>query len=245
MTDHSTAHREEWALPAHQARSRDQRDRILEAGERVFASQGFWEAHVDDIARLADCSVGSFYRRFKDKEALFFALQEDLARKASVNVEKFYSDPRCLTLPLTAVIYKFVENSCVDVDRMIGYYRELSEIGLRGETVWDQMRQMELRMGQRVVQLLKVRGYETPSPDDLAAEAAYAYRMIGAVNLSVLLYGRQPFDGDETKRFALLTRMLMQILRVAPDESLLEELMAKSRAKQRNPPTGSIDLESA
>jgi AcrR family transcriptional regulator len=42
-----------WARPAYQQRSRQQRDRLLKAGERVFAESGFWQAHVADIAKRA------------------------------------------------------------------------------------------------------------------------------------------------------------------------------------------------
>ncbi|MBJ7408830.1 MAG: TetR/AcrR family transcriptional regulator, partial [Phenylobacterium sp.] len=54
-----------WTRPAYQNRSREQRDRLLKAGERAFAAAGFWQTHITDIAKRAGCSVGSFYRRFE------------------------------------------------------------------------------------------------------------------------------------------------------------------------------------
>ena len=57
-------------LPVNQARSRNARDRLLQAGERGFAKLGYDAAHVSDIAQAANCSVGSFYRRFRDRAAL-------------------------------------------------------------------------------------------------------------------------------------------------------------------------------
>mgnify|MGYP006176824237 CR=1 FL=1 len=82
-----------WMRPAHQARSREQRDRLLKAGERAFAAQGFWRTHVTDITRRAGCSVGSFYRRFRDKEAFFMALQADMATRAEANIARFLAHP--------------------------------------------------------------------------------------------------------------------------------------------------------
>lgn len=125
MTGRKPAPKESWALPVHQARSRDQRDRLLRAGERVFATRGFWESHVDEITRLAECSVGSFYRRFKDKEALFFALQADMAEKSSAHIDQFFASPLSLDLPLTAVAFHLIENSAVEAERISGYYRAL------------------------------------------------------------------------------------------------------------------------
>lgn len=73
---------ERWALPAQQERSRATRRRILAAAERVFAEKGYDGARLSDIAVVAGCSVGTLYFRFKDKDALFFAIAESFAADA-------------------------------------------------------------------------------------------------------------------------------------------------------------------
>jgi AcrR family transcriptional regulator len=218
-----------WALPVHQARSRDQRDRLLKAGERVFATRGFWESHVDDITRLADCSVGSFYRRFKDKEALFFALQDDMAEKSSAHIEQFFTSPLSLTRPLTSVCFHLIENSAVEAMKISGYYRALFEMSLRGRQVWNQMRRLEMQLAENFVTLLEKRGMKVRPAGELVPAIAYAMRMINGVELSVMLHGPGPFDIRDPDAFALLTRMLMQILDVPVDEAELEKLVAKRR----------------
>lgn len=70
---------EKWALPAQQDRSRAMRGRILKAAETVFAEKGYEGARIADIAKVAKCSVGAVYFRFKDKDALFFAIAESFA----------------------------------------------------------------------------------------------------------------------------------------------------------------------
>jgi len=71
---------ERWSLPATQARSRATREKLLEAAETVFAAKGYTGAKISDIAAEAGCSVGSVYFRFKDKDALFFAIRVYVAR---------------------------------------------------------------------------------------------------------------------------------------------------------------------
>lgn len=232
----AAAPKEGWALPVHQARSRDQRDRLLKAGERVFATRGFWESHVDDITRLADCSVGSFYRRFKDKEALFFALQDDMAEKASAHIDQFFTSPLSLTLPLTSVVFHLIENSAVEAMKISGYYRALFEMSLRGRQVWSQMRRLETQLAENFVALLERRGVKTRPAGELVPAIAYAMRMINGVELSVMLHGPGPFDSRDPDAFALLTRMLMQILDVPVDEAELEKLVAKRRPARANAP---------
>lgn len=70
---------EKWALPARQARSKATRERLLAAGEKVFADKGYDGAKLSDIAAEAGVSVGAVYFRFKDKDALFQAIAETFA----------------------------------------------------------------------------------------------------------------------------------------------------------------------
>src|SRR5690606_31129497 len=102
------------------------------AGLRVFAQKGFWQTHVLDIAEASGCSVGSFYRRFKDKEALFFALQEYMHQRAHDNIKTFFDDPACAEQPFTEVFERLMGNTLRAVRGISGYYRALYEMSLRG-----------------------------------------------------------------------------------------------------------------
>lgn len=61
---------------------RKERDRqlreqdILRAAEHVFATRGFHDAAIQDIAKDAQYATGTIYLYFKDKEALYLALVE-------------------------------------------------------------------------------------------------------------------------------------------------------------------------
>ncbi|MFN9926838.1 MAG: TetR/AcrR family transcriptional regulator, partial [Phenylobacterium sp.] len=158
-----------WTLPAYQERSRRQRDRLMKAGERVFAESGFWQAHVADIAKRAGCSVGSFYRRFQDKEAFFFALQSDMAAHGEANIVKFFADPACQTEPLMEVFRRLTRNSARVMKGIEGYYRALFELSLRGRDVWPLMRRVEIIEAAQVVDLLRARGIDMdPGKQDAA-----------------------------------------------------------------------------
>jgi AcrR family transcriptional regulator len=52
------------------------RQRILEAAERVFAEEGL-AIPLDEIARCAGVGIGTVYRHFPTKEALFAAIVHD------------------------------------------------------------------------------------------------------------------------------------------------------------------------
>ncbi len=75
-------------MPA-QARSRERRERILEAASKVFAETGFHGATMDAIAHEAGTSIGSVYRFFPDKDAVFQTLHQDHLRRLRLFLDAF------------------------------------------------------------------------------------------------------------------------------------------------------------
>lgn len=61
-------------LPAKQDRSRKTRDALMAATWKLLQSQPWQALSINDIVKLAGSSVGAFYSRFTDKEALLEAL---------------------------------------------------------------------------------------------------------------------------------------------------------------------------
>lgn len=49
-------------------------ERIVEAGRKLFARQGFHATGMRDIAKLAQVSIGSLYHYFRSKDELFLAV---------------------------------------------------------------------------------------------------------------------------------------------------------------------------
>src|SRR5215470_8222254 len=57
------------------------REAILAAAKRVFATLGYDAATVRDIIRGTDLASGTFYNYFRSKEEVFEALADDSARR--------------------------------------------------------------------------------------------------------------------------------------------------------------------
>lgn len=64
--------------PPQQERSRRTLERILDAAEEVLEEKRFEAATVEEICREAGYTVGAFYARFENKDALLEALEERL-----------------------------------------------------------------------------------------------------------------------------------------------------------------------
>ena len=62
--------------PPKQARSEDTARRILDAAQELIEREGLSALSIPEVVRRARSSTGSFYARFKDKNALLAALEE-------------------------------------------------------------------------------------------------------------------------------------------------------------------------
>src|ERR1700761_2215095 len=118
---------ERWSLPASQARSRATRERLLEAAESVFADKGYDGAKISDIAEEAGCSVGAVYFRFKDKDALFFAIAESYVDEARAGLLALLSVEAASP---DHVIRTFVAAAAASFRRHRGLFRAIVERGL-------------------------------------------------------------------------------------------------------------------
>lgn len=231
-TDTQTPKQSEgWVLPAYQSRSREQRDRLLKAGERVFASRGFWESHVSEIVKEANCSVGSFYRRFRDKEALFLALQQDMHARSLANIGKFFANPIGEKSSLTSIFFHLIDNTASEATKIKGYYRALFEISLRGRDVWSLMRELEEYQAACFEKLLRKRGVALRA--DFVPSVAFAIRMASGSQVSMLLHGAGPYSFDDPHATAQLTRSMMAVAAVPVDEGELDRLIARKSPKRK------------
>src|SRR5438045_6949350 len=83
-------------MPAEQLRGQQRYQRILDAATSVFATKGYHASLVDEIAEEAQTSKGGVYFHFPNKQAIFLALLDRLAKMLKDRIEhavKAESDP--------------------------------------------------------------------------------------------------------------------------------------------------------
>lgn len=71
----------------HELRTRQTRDLLLSAAEKIFVRDGYEGAELGEIAALAGRTKGAIYAQFKSKEEIFLALIRDKrdAKRAEMN----------------------------------------------------------------------------------------------------------------------------------------------------------------
>lgn len=64
-----------------QVKKEEVKDKLIEAGAKIFQAQGFEKASLRMIVKKAGTTIGNFYNYFGSKEALYSALVDDEYKK--------------------------------------------------------------------------------------------------------------------------------------------------------------------
>src|SRR3954447_2046090 len=94
--------------PPQQHRSQETLHRILDAAEAVLDAKSFTEATLGEIMERAGVTVGAFYRRFPDKDALLHLLDERFFAEVYQRADITLARERWDGARLDAIISAFV-----------------------------------------------------------------------------------------------------------------------------------------
>jgi AcrR family transcriptional regulator len=95
----------------HQQRTEQTRRKLLDAGLRVFARDGFEAARIEDIAAASGHTRGAFYANFETKEDLFLVLLEAQALKRVGELSAVLERSKTAQAALTALRAAYLERA--------------------------------------------------------------------------------------------------------------------------------------
>lgn len=98
-----------WIRHPRQSRSRRTSDAIIAAALALLEEKPFHEITVADVARKAHVSVGGFYARFRDKEALLDLLDERVLEDALAAFDDALSDAKVARATIATIVTRYVE----------------------------------------------------------------------------------------------------------------------------------------
>ncbi|MBL8556770.1 MAG: TetR/AcrR family transcriptional regulator [Phenylobacterium sp.] len=202
-------------IPANQARSREAQARLIKAGEQVFAKKGYDEAHVTDIAAAAGCSIGSFYRRFRDKEALFRALALQFGERTHENFDRFFAMPQWREAPSAEVIHVLVENTARRIQRHPGFFRALFQRTLAGagQLYRPALLAADEYSGRKLADFLRARD---EGGENVEEACIMGLRTVQAALIHRVLHEQNPAYSVPTFAVDSLAQMLTLYLGVTP-----------------------------
>jgi AcrR family transcriptional regulator len=155
----------EWVNPPQQARSQQTLERLLEAAEELLLERGADGFTVQEVARRGGSSVGAFYSRFPDKEALLRCVFQRFYEQATATIDAVLAPGRWAETPASELIgsaMQFLVRMCRDKRQLITALtvRAVKDPDLGGYGV-----RIGQRIALRIAELLHVRRERLTHPD--------------------------------------------------------------------------------
>jgi len=173
-----------WVKPPQQARSQKTLERLLDAAEELIAEGGVAALTVSEVVKRGGSSVGAFYARFPDKDALFATLHQRSCAEALATAELALDPVRWQNSSVEAILSEVVEftvRSCVERRHLLVAFIALAT----GDQAYGERRaKLEAQIAALTHRLFLTRDDELTHPD-LETAAGIVIRIV----LSTFEYG--------------------------------------------------------
>lgn len=137
--------------PPQQSRSQETLDRILDAAEQVLGEKAFGEATLAEIMERAGVTVGAFYRRYPDKNALLRHLDERFFGEMLSRGELLFDEARWPNAPARNIIEEFTTQAVQVYSARRGLLRSLF-LRARTDTI---LQQSALHVNEQFIKRLR------------------------------------------------------------------------------------------
>lgn len=128
-----------------QARSRQTREKIIQAAIQLFDELGYEKTTSNEIAAAAGVSVGSFYVYFSDKRQILLTIFDQLADDLFKNVFVSLKPEDLFDSELQPRIRQAVANTIIDKQRHAGLHRVIWELVLKDAEFADRSKALTAR----------------------------------------------------------------------------------------------------
>jgi len=163
--------------PALQKRSREKAERMMKVGNDLIERNGYDGMRISDLARKAECSVGIFYDRFKDKEGFFQLLLASNAERSMDALEAYLAPELWEGVRANEIIGKVVQNNVNWFRRHRGLYCAAMSTSIDGGNNFTPFRDINVTFADKMVALLRAHEDELHC-EDLEETARFAIQMI-------------------------------------------------------------------
>jgi len=205
-------------------------DRILQAGERVFAAKGYHATNVEDVIQAAHISRATFYTHFKNKEDLFAAIVGQLLEAQSSFIlelqAKFLSRSPDFGSAIEEIIRTMEREAKRNSDQLKVILSVVQGSGTQAEKHFNQIQQRTLDHFTNLIQRnIEQLGYSA------AAARSLAYILIGGL----IHVGKAILYGVMSKReITQFLRGMQEVLQAAMHEGTARGLIRSTGGQRRH-----------
>lgn len=179
-----------------QARSKQTKEKIVQAAIQLFQVRGYEKTTSNDIAAEAGVSVGSFYVYFTDKRQLLLTIFDRLADELYKNIFDGLKPEHLFDSDLRRRIRLAVANTITDKQKHSGLHRVVSELLLKDADFAARHRAVMSRSIAKLHELISLAHKAGLTWDiDVEAAAFVVHRVVFDVSQDYVTGGCE-FDKD-------------------------------------------------
>jgi AcrR family transcriptional regulator len=139
-----------------QARSKQTREKILQAAKQLFQELGYEKTTSNEIAAAAGVSVGSFYVYFTDKRQVLLEIFDRVADELFKNVFDTLKPEDLFGPELRPRIGQAVAKAIIDKQKQAGLHRVICELVLKDEEFAARSRTLMERSRARLFEIISL-----------------------------------------------------------------------------------------
>ncbi|MDD9935024.1 MAG: TetR/AcrR family transcriptional regulator [Myxococcales bacterium] len=201
----------EWIQPQ-QARSRKRLELLLDAGEALMGEKGLDQATVAEIAERAGSSVGAFYTRFPDKDALFYSVLQRFYEQLTATVQEATAPARWADVPADKMVDHMLAFALHMVDQQRHVIASMIARAPRDARVRAYLLRARDLIIERCIALLKARQDLAATPDVEPRCRALMWLLLAAFPMAAIFGGDAVSDVEPEEVVRQLRALVLRQL---------------------------------
>lgn len=200
---------------ATQSRSRATHDKLLAAGRELLATHDFESLSIADLTAACQASVGSFYGRFRDKEAFFAVLQDQIAQEWLGLADDALSSPSAAASP-AATVRAFAQVVLRMFRRDAGFFRAALRHASTHPDTWTPIKQAGRELAARFEAALDAHEAR-PASTDHRRRVRFAVQVAYGTCINAVLNDPGPLKLADSRLDRELARLICLYLGIPAD----------------------------
>jgi AcrR family transcriptional regulator len=190
-------------------------ERLLDAAEELITERGVASVTVAEVVRRAESSVGAFYARFPDKDALLATLHERSCAEALATSELALDPKRWESADLASAVLEIVKFAVALYRERRGIVIAFVELAAADASFANRRAALEAETGWRLLEFLQARESEVAHADLQVAAQVSSRIILSTLECGAMIFRRDGVDaaGLSDERIATeLTRAILGYL---------------------------------
>ena len=189
------------------ARAQVTRGALLKAGRELLKTHDFHAMSVASIAAVNGQSVGSFYGRFKDKEAFFEELQREITAEWIEEAARTLDKNACNGLSATQIVHRICKFVVGLIRQDAGFLRAALKHEATNPAGWTPIKQAGKEVATLAVDVLRP---AMPQRDDAknASRIRFCMQVLYSTCFNGILHDPGPIAIGSTRLEGELARMM-------------------------------------